>query len=281
MTDKERDEAAARDGGDREGSLEDVDMEEGGGADGSAENDERNGDDPVPAVIGVPPPPSSSPQPPAVEKPMPGTSGSNRGDGKPDGKRRRWLYVAGAVFVGLAIFAIAFSIGWTQAPKSEASSPSTTSSSAQETSSFGGGGVGGTNGQGFKAVAAGEGPFNTTLGLFNQDITRGYSSVEELRTDLEQAAWFLLNEVVRRNTGDQAYYGGGGGYYPMPARGFNDGTQEIAIDAVPSADSTSSYGGDTGGVPEDLTDYGTNNQEQGVEEGDVVVSDGDLGEFFL
>lgn len=113
-----------------------------------------------------------------------------------------------------------------------------------------------------------DGPFNVSLGLFNEGITRGYDSEAELKDDLANAAYFLLNQAVKRNAGVKGY----------ESVGFGFGQQILTIGA-PTDEAAQSDGAVNKGVGNNLNDFGTNNQESGVEEGDLIVSDGTLGKL--
>lgn len=94
-------------------------------------------------------------------------------------------------------------------------------------------------------------PFPSNLSFLNENTAKGFSSVEELKYDLEQGAWHYLNEVVEENLNAPK----------CDAR--------IRTQAQPKANA--------GGA----TDYGTNNQEEGIEEGDLAVSDGEIRKYYL
>jgi hypothetical protein len=108
-----------------------------------------------------------------------------------------------------------------------------------------------------------------TLEFFNANITQGYDSKEELGLDIDSAGSFLLNQVIKRNLQVPGYEGVGvGRANPHVNVDGTGGTIETTTD-----ESSNSMRGGTS----DVTDYGTNNQEGGVEEGDLVASDGTLG----
>jgi len=46
-------------------------------------------------------------------------------------------------------------------------------------------------------VSSNSSAFEVKLALFNEKITRGYSSPQEVKEDLNNAACFLLNNVVK------------------------------------------------------------------------------------
>jgi hypothetical protein len=106
-----------------------------------------------------------------------------------------------------------------------------------------------------------EGPFKVNLTLLNENITQGYDPEDPtlFRADVTNAARFFLNGVLKRNSG---VFG-----YDEVGRGPST---PIFAEASPGD-------ADTSPVGDNLNDFGTNNQEAGVEEGDVIVSDGNLG----
>jgi len=105
------------------------------------------------------------------------------------------------------------------------------------------------------------GPFNASMEFFSKDILNVYNSSDQLSYDIEQAAYFMLNQVVERNS--QQDTSGQPGATFATADGESGNSAGIA--AGKSA------------VGNDVNDYGTNNQENQVEEGDVIVSDGTHG----
>ena len=102
-------------------------------------------------------------------------------------------------------------------------------------------------------------------------MTKGYASADELNADLQLASDYLLTQVLKRNLGLPGYDSVGYGQQSPFANsnsnsgnsngsGNNNGVNAPQQEAV--GDSSSSR----------TTDYGTNNQEAGVEEGDLVAS---------
>ena len=104
-----------------------------------------------------------------------------------------------------------------------------------------------------------------------QVITSGYASEEELAADLTNAARLLLDRVVGRNIGAPGYaIMGAGGDMGRPEF-------EPSVPAQPNAPEADFEGLDDGSTNKDTfgdenNDYGTDNQEEGVEEGDKVVA---------
>lgn len=118
-----------------------------------------------------------------------------------------------------------------------------------------------SNGNYAKSPVITRGPFNASMEFFSKDILNGYNSSDQLSNDIEQAAYFMLNQVVERNS--QQDTSGQPGATFATADGESGNSAGIA--AGKSA------------VSNDVNDYGTNNQENQVEEGDVLVSDGTHG----
>lgn len=119
-------------------------------------------------------------------------------------------------------------------------------------------------------------PPTSTSGLpgFGIDVVRGYASPDELQTDIQFAGEFVMTQVVKRNLQYSGYEGVG--YGRGNPNAFQRDANTISapeMDAMPEKSTTTGGGSD---VAQDLTDYGTNNQEDNVEEGDMVVSDGNL-----
>jgi hypothetical protein len=135
-----------------------------------------------------------------------------------------------------------------------------------------------------------EAPFQAELALFNEDIVgQPYADPARLKEDLGNAVRFLLNIVVKRNTGVEGFEKLGVG-----GRNPNGGGREVILGAAvtgtsfvssqagfasaaspPQAAAADSAQGPT--VGNNVNDFGTNNQEKDVEEGDLIVSDGERG----
>lgn len=101
--------------------------------------------------------------------------------------------------------------------------------------------------------------FDVRMNLFNPDILEGYdNNVTALREDLDQAIRFYINAFIEGQI--QSY----DPFFAGP----------VFVDEVAETDTA------TGSVPaptpsaEGTTDYETNNQEEGVDEADLVKSDG-------
>ena len=117
--------------------------------------------------------------------------------------------------------------------------------------------------------------FNPHLANFDEGILSGYDSDDDLAEGLGDALRALLDRVVARNLGTPGYdnvaMGG-----PMFA--FTDGgIVEDAGAAPPVAPSQATP--ERGSVDDNVNDFGTNNQEKGVEEGDTVVANQDFSKY--
>jgi hypothetical protein len=113
-----------------------------------------------------------------------------------------------------------------------------------------------------------EGPLGYNLTLFNPDVTQGYNNTDELASDIENVARFLISTTVKRVQSSEGYYGGA----DTMVNRDQDPPETVAFASSDSAAGASLVG--------DLaTDYGTNNQESGIEQGDIIVSDGTYGMF--
>ena len=100
---------------------------------------------------------------------------------------------------------------------------------------------------------------NGTLPLWGPTAVQGYQGDTDLfRLDVENAGLYMIRGVL---AGPEAAFN------RQPVAAFAEG----AVDAD-TASTTSSASGST--VSETVDDFGNNNQEEGVEEGNVVASDG-------
>jgi hypothetical protein len=126
-----------------------------------------------------------------------------------------------------------------------------------------------------------EGPFQAKLALFNDDIVgQPYADPALLQEDLKNAARFLLDIVVKRNTNVKGFENVGFGGQNPNSFNFRDdvffgGVAQGGPVFAASPPANASAQGPT--VDATVNDFGTNNQETDVEEGDVIVSDGERG----
>lgn len=121
-----------------------------------------------------------------------------------------------------------------------------------------------------------KGPFSATLSLYNENIVQGYQSVDEFKEDLGNVTAFFLNNVIFRNTGVKGFenIGVGRSFLVSPEIVDDLDSPELS-DPEPVAAPGVSADGDQG-RDSDVDDYGTNNQEANVEQGDAAVSDGEF-----
>jgi flagellar basal body-associated protein FliL len=111
------------------------------------------------------------------------------------------------------------------------------------------------------------GPVTSSLELFNTDITKGYTNDEDLESDLMNAAKYLLGVQYTHITS------GGQDNLEFADKEVSGGDLSTTVADSPLASVGSGSSKLTG------SDFGTNNQEQGVEEGDILVSDGQYGTY--
>ena len=96
--------------------------------------------------------------------------------------------------------------------------------------------------------------YNVTLNLLSSAVLEGYKNVNDLKSDLIQAVQFYLNSFIE----EQIKYGRYVVYFPT-------GEEEMFTTANADAKGTSATG---------KTDFETNNQNIGVDEADMIKSDG-------
>jgi hypothetical protein len=130
-----------------------------------------------------------------------------------------------------------------------------------------------------------EGPFQANLTLFNEGIVgQPYADPALLQQDLENAGRFFLNNVVNRNTNVKGFENVGfGGQNPnsggIPEIGITSYDGYAAYDTISASSPVAEASAQGPAVGNTVNDFGTNNQEQDVEEGDVIVSDGERGKW--
>ncbi|GKY96675.1 hypothetical protein MPSEU_000627100 [Mayamaea pseudoterrestris] len=112
---------------------------------------------------------------------------------------------------------------------------------------------------------------SSNLSYFGANVVQQYESKDELGADLQSAGYLLINQVVKRNTHVPGYDSAGYGQsnpYATSDSDNNTGGNTPEASTITNSDATRDSSS--------TTDYGTNNQEDGVEEGDLVVSDGNV-----
>ena len=110
--------------------------------------------------------------------------------------------------------------------------------------------------------------FETKVEYFNIDKIKGYSSKQDLESSLIFACNEILNSVHKQN---MMYYNGNEYYYGN--ENYEDYTMNQKNVLVKNGESS------TGST--EKSNYGIQNQEPGVEEGDNVVTDGEYGKLKL
>ena len=190
-------------------------------------------------------------------------------------RRRLWMRIGiAALLVCLLVFAITFPIVYLDKKDDNDDEENTNNNNNNSQAN---------NAEGLKEFVSDESsPFQVRLAMFDKDIAGGYKgNTTQLQEDLQNVAKFLLNNVIYRNTGKVGYEGVGVGQpnpnsflyrdpvFMAPEAEGTDADFAEAPAAPPAAESSS------GSVGDDVDDFGTNNQEEGVEEGDMLVSDGD------
>jgi hypothetical protein len=121
--------------------------------------------------------------------------------------------------------------------------------------------------------------------LFNEGIVgQPYADPALLQQDLENAGRFFLNNVVNRNTNVKGFENVGfGGQNPnsggIPEIGITSYDGYAAYDTISASSPVAEASAQGPAVGNTVNDFGTNNQEQDVEEGDVIVSDGERGKW--
>jgi hypothetical protein len=128
-----------------------------------------------------------------------------------------------------------------------------------------------------------DGPFPANLTLFNEGIVgQPYANPALLQEDLENAGNFFINNVVKRNTNVKGFENVGfGGRSPntggIPEIGITSTFDDIAYATISASSPAAEASAQGPAVGNNVNDFGTNNQETDVEEGDVIVSDGERG----
>ena len=109
-------------------------------------------------------------------------------------------------------------------------------------------------------------PEENGLPLLSSQVLGGYNSTSDLKAAIELMATAYVNGTFYRNSGYEVYANFGMGDDVMMR-----GQVDIMEDSV-ATPGVAESGGDS--VPDTTNDFETNNQEEGVSEGDTVVTDG-------
>jgi hypothetical protein len=127
------------------------------------------------------------------------------------------------------------------------------------------------------------GPFEVEIPLYSPDVLTVYADEEEAQAGFRQFAFFFLDNVVNRNLGVPGFQNVGFGNNNF----MQDGVQDMnrgpeAPQAGAPVDGDASFAEETAGsagrfpdeVGDEVDDFGTNNQEENVDQADVAKSDG-------
>lgn len=113
------------------------------------------------------------------------------------------------------------------------------------------------------------------LPLFSKEITQGYETTKEFDEAMTQAAWLLVKETIGNEVKNHYYREVLRPSAPSASRPTMGASAEMDMaDAAPAmemAETGSSIVQEGGGGG--VTDFGTNNQEMGVDEADIIKAD--------
>ena len=198
---------------------------------------------------------------------------------------RRFATISGAVLAFLALV-VGLSVGLTQRNKSNNNSiPSDFFTLGEGT------GVGSLSSPRMYSAPStdlDDGLLKWRIQSFGTGVLSRYDGCDELRSDLAEAGAYLANVVIRRNSRYNPSYGGGGftkDAVEEEAGIALDAPMAMESEASPTASAKESQAdfaadeaGDDGGADGE-TDFGTNNQVEGVDEGDMVSQRFELREL--
>ena len=189
---------------------------------------------------------------------------------------RRIAMISGAVLAFLALV-VGLSVGLTQRSKSSNNSiPSDFFTLGEGT---GRGSLSSPRMYSAPSTDLDDGLLKWRIQSFGTGVLSRYDGCDELRSDLAEAGAYLANVVIRRNSRYNPSYGGGGftkDAVEEEAGIVLDAPMAMESEASPTASAKESQAdfaadeaGDDGGADGE-TDFGTNNQVEGVDEGDMV-----------
>jgi type II secretory pathway pseudopilin PulG len=107
------------------------------------------------------------------------------------------------------------------------------------------------------------------IGFYDASVVQGYANTADFQQDVMAVAKMMINLVVARNTGPNYY----NNFYPYPSKGG----MTDAIPVMAPAPGAAAPEANLPTVGNGVNDFGSNNQEDNVEEGDKIVSDGTRG----
>ena len=158
--------------------------------------------------------------------------------------KRKWVLVAAGSIVLVAIIATSIAVPLSKNSSAAAASGRSSTNAAEDQSTV---------------SRASEFRFNAALPAFGDQVLNGYDSCDDLTTDIEIALKNLADYTIEQQKDTQCWWSD----YPDYMYG-DDGVEASGMQA---AAPTSDSGGESS--------FGTNNQVEGVDEADLVKSDGE------
>ena len=202
-----------------------------------------------------------------------------------DSKNKK-IILFSLLVVSLLGLIIGLSVGLTQRNKQRSNDAATTATDGSDwippdTSTAGEGTGIGSLRSATMYTSSDSDPIPYSIQSFHGGILAGYGNCQDLRDDLYQAAAHLANVMINRNV--EHWYGGGGGGGLVKEEAEEVGAPgEAEMDSVmadaPTTDTAKEMPGDADFADdageEGESDWETNTQVEGVDEADVVKSDG-------
>ena len=112
--------------------------------------------------------------------------------------------------------------------------------------------------------------FNVTMDLLSPDVLEGYDNEDDLKADLGEAVRFFINGFIE----EQIQYGRNMYVYEGPMEGGVVSGGDDVVTVNDSENANAMGGAGKGESAAGATDFETNNQVDGVDEADMVKSDG-------
>jgi hypothetical protein len=120
------------------------------------------------------------------------------------------------------------------------------------------------------------GPLTGSLPLFGPDVIKGYKENESMfKADLGNAARLYLNGLIAQN--NENFFSVG--ETPATVSPTSGASMIGGTPAAPESASKDVSFATGGGSTSNVNDFGTNNQEMTVDEGDMIKSDGKYSKF--
>lgn len=205
-----------------------------------------------------------------------GAKSTDANDDKKTKKTRKMIVIASMMVILLALI-IGLSVGLTHRKRNQSNNPSAPSDFSTLGKGTGVGSLSTPTMYSAPTTDLKDGLLPWTIQSFGTNVIKGYEGCDALRADLAEAAAYLANVIIRRNRQYGISYGGG-----FAVEGDWDGADAVASEMTGEAAPESAKeparefaadeaddAADDGGA-EDETDYGTNNQVEGVDEADMV-----------